>query len=244
MFDNAAASRLSPRAQLFPKNRLLRSLPEADLSRLLPDLETVPAPKGLVFQHKGDPIEYVYFPNGGVVSITSSLADGSMVEAATVGVEGMVGLEAYFCKNARAAGDTMVQIPDTSTEKLSVVAFRRELARQGPLLDVLGRYAQTMVAHMMQSIACMARHEVQHRCCRWLLMTHDRVGQDKYPLSHEFLATMLGVRRQSVTIVAGTLQAAGLIRYKHGQLTILDRAGLEEVSCECYAAMRIDKSTG
>jgi CRP-like cAMP-binding protein len=106
------------------------------------------------------------------------------------------------------------------------------------LYDVVGRYAQAALAHMMQSTACNARHHIQERCSRWLLMTHDRVGRDSFELSHEFLAMMLGVRRQSVTVVAGALQAAGLIRYKHGQLEVRDRAGLEAATCECYAIVR------
>ena len=105
-------------------------------------------------------------------------------------------------------------------------------------LNVIGRYAQAGVAQMMQSTACNARHHIQERCARWLLMTHDRVGRDDFELSHEFLAVMLGVRRQSVTVVAGTLQRAGLLTYKHGRITVLDRTGLEAASCECYAAIR------
>jgi CRP-like cAMP-binding protein len=221
-----------------PKNHLLRALPSDVFQRLLPDLTTIGTPTKHVFHKHGEPVEYVYFPNGGVASVTAVLSDGTMVEAATVGVEGMVGIEAFFAKDVLAPGETMMQVPDTSAEKLSVVAFRRELARQGGLFDLIGRYVQASVAQMMQSIACNARHQVQERCPRWLLMTHDRVGCDEFGLSHEFLAMMLGVRRQSVTVVAGTLQAAGLISYKHGRVRVLDRKGLEAASCECYALVR------
>jgi CRP-like cAMP-binding protein len=131
-----------------------------------------------------------------------------------------------------------MQVPDTDAERLGVVAFRREVARQGALYDLVGRYIRATVAQMMQSSACNARHHIQERCPRWLLTTRDRVGRDDFELSHEFLAVMLGVRRQAVTVVAGTLQKAGLITYRHGQVKILDRPGLEAASCECYAVVR------
>jgi CRP-like cAMP-binding protein len=236
MVKNPVAPRPPPKER--PKNRLLRALPEADFQRLLPDLKTIPTTAKQTFHTHGKPVEYVYFPNGGVASVTAVLSDGTMVETATVGLEGMVGIEAFFGKDALAPGDTMMQVPDTNAEKLSVVAFRRELGRQGALAELIGRYAQATVAQMMQSAACNARHHVQERCSRWLLSSHDRVGRDDFQLSHEFLSVMLGVRRQSVTVVAGTLQAAGLITYKHGRVKILDRKGLEAASCECYSLIR------
>jgi CRP-like cAMP-binding protein len=221
-----------------PKNRLLRALPEMDFQRIVADLETIPVPARYVFHKHGKPISHVYFPNGGVASVTAVLSDGTMVETATVGDEGMIGIEAFFVKAPTAPGETMMQVPDTNVERLSVSAFRRELARQGALSELMGRYAQVSVAQMMQSTACNALHQIHERCCRWLLTTHDRIGRDDFHLSHEFLGVMLGVRRQSVTVVAGTLQAAGLIRYKHGNMTILNRKGLEAGSCECYALIR------
>jgi CRP-like cAMP-binding protein len=221
-----------------PKNRLLRALPAADYERLRPHLQTIDTPTRHVFHKHREPVEHVYFPNGGVASVTAVLSDGTMVETATVGLEGMVGIEAFFGKNPLAPGEAMMQVPDTNAEKLSVTVFRAELARQDALFDLMGRYAQTTVAQMMQSSACNARHQIHERCARWLLMTHDRVARDGFELSHEFLAMMLGVRRQSVTVVAGTLQSAGLITYKHGHISVLDRTGLEAASCECYALIR------
>jgi CRP-like cAMP-binding protein len=187
---------------------------------------------------EGETMGHVYFPNGGVVSITTVLASGVMVEAATVGDEGMVGIEAFFGDDPVSPGETMVQVPDTSAEMLSTAAFRRELARQGVLQALIGRHAQAVVAQMMHAAACNALHPVQERCCRWLLMTHDRVHQDTFLLSHEFLAVMLGVTRPTVSVVAATLRSAGLIQYSHGRVEILDRKGLEAASCECYAAIR------
>jgi CRP-like cAMP-binding protein len=221
-----------------PKNRLLRALPAADFQRLLPDLKTIPLRRKLVFNRLGENVEYVYFPNGGVISVTVVSSEGMIVETATVGVEGMLGIEAYLRPDPVSPGETMVQVPDTNAERLSVYAFRRELARQETLFDLIGRYAQTAIAQMMQSAACNALHHIDERCCRWLLLTHDRVGKDSFDLSQEFLAAMLGVRRQSVTVVAGTLQGAGLLSYKYGRVTILNRKGLESASCECYAILR------
>jgi CRP-like cAMP-binding protein len=161
-----------------------------------------------------------------------------MVEAATVGDEGMLGIEAFLSKDAIAPGQTMMQVPDTNAEMLSIAAFRREVGQHGALADLLGRYTQSLLAQIMHSAACNAQHHVQERCCRWLLMTHDRVHRDEFHLSHEFLAVMLGVRRQSVSIVAGALQEAGLIRYSRGNVDVLNRKGLEASSCECYGLIR------
>jgi CRP-like cAMP-binding protein len=221
-----------------PKNKLLLALPPASFGRLGPDLKTIPTRTRQVFYNQGQPLEFVYFPNGGVLSITTVLADGTMVETATVGNEGMVGIEALLSDNPVAPGMTIMQVPDTDAERLSVKAFRLEIARGEALAIMMGRYAQTVFRQMMQSSACNALHHVTERCPRWLLMTHDRVEGDSFELSQEFLAVMLGVRRQSVSVVAHTLQKAGLITYRHGRVTVLDRAGLEAAACECYGALR------
>jgi len=221
-----------------PKNRILAALPEEDFRRLRPVLKTIPTRARQVLHRRGEPMNHVYFPNGGVASVTAVLSDGTMVETATIGDEGMVGIEALFSEGALAPGETMIQVPDTSAEMMTVEAFRTESVRGGALSDLMGRYAQIVIAQMMQSAACNARHQVQERCCRWLLMTHDRMHQQDFQLSHEFLAVMLGVRRQTVTVVAGVLQTAGLIRYTHGRVTVLNRKGLERASCECYGVIR------
>jgi CRP-like cAMP-binding protein len=191
-----------------------------------------------VLHKQGQPIEHVYFPNGGVYSITTILANGAVVEAATVGDEGMLGMEAFLTPDAVARGETLLQVPDTNVEMLSVADLRRELDSGGALRNLLGRYTQVMIAQMMQLAACNALHQVQQRCARWLLMTHDRMHHQDFNLSHEFLAVMLGVQRPTVTVVAGTLQEAGLIRYSHGRVTVRDRAGLETAACECYPTIR------
>lgn len=232
----AATVRLPPNAR--PKNRLLAALPSDVYRRLLPDLETIPIRPKMTLHKAGEPIQHVVFPNGGVCSITTLMPDGTMVEVATVGDEGMLGIEAFFSADALAPGETMVQVPNGSVVRLGVKAFRRELAEGGGLQDLVGRYAQIIIAQMMQSSACNALHQVQQRCARWLLTTHDRMHDQDFHLSHEFLAVMLGAQRPTVTVVAGTLQQAGLISYKHGLVKVLDRAGLEAASCECYPIIR------
>jgi CRP-like cAMP-binding protein len=220
-----------------PKNRLLRALPDDCFYRLNADLQTVPIAKKFLFHKQGQPLSHVYFPNGGMASITTLLTNGDMVESATVGDEGMIGIEAFLGDRALAPGETMMQVPDTDAVMLAIEPFRREVALHGALFSMMGRYTQTVIAQMMQAAACNAHHPVQERCARWLLMTHDRVHQDQFNLSHEFLGIMLGVRRQTVSVVAGALQVAGLIQYSHGNVTVLNRFGLEAASCECYAAI-------
>jgi CRP-like cAMP-binding protein len=166
------------------------------------------------------------------------LSSGESVEAATVGDEGMLGIEAFFTDDPVAPGNTLVQVPDTNAERLSVEDFRRELAERGALHDAVGRYAQVKIADMIQTAACNAIHQVQQRCARWLLMTHDRMHEQDFHLSHEFLAVMLGVQRPTVSVVAATLQQAGLIRYRHGRVTVTNRHGLEAAACECYPIVR------
>lgn len=225
-----------------PKNLLLAALPAADYEQLLPELKTVRVQVKQTVQDPGEPLEYVYFPTDGVFSITTVLPDGTMVEAATVGAEGMLNIEAFFGPNAIAPGRTLLQVPGdaagTDAMQLRVALFRDVCAQRGALYDLMGRYAQTIIAQMMQSTACNALHPVHERCARWLLMTHDRMHLQDFHLSHEFLAMMLGVQRPTVTVVAGTLQSAGLISYTHGHVRVLDRKGLEDASCSCYAVIR------
>jgi CRP-like cAMP-binding protein len=221
-----------------PKNHILAALPAADFRRLRPHLTTIPIRVRQVLYAHGERIRWVYFPNGGVLSITTALSNGRPVEVATVGDEGMVGLPAFLCDGARAAGDTLMQVPDTNAERLAVDDFRRELARGGALRDQVGRYVEVFVAQMMQTTACNAVHRVSQRCARWLLMTHDRMHRQDFTLSHEFLAAMLAVQRPTVSEVAARLQKAGFIRYTHGRVTVRHRKGLEAASCECYAVIR------
>ena len=238
MSENRLTSERPPPTDGRPKNRLLAALPPDDFHRLRPYLKTVPIRVKQVLHKNGEPFHEVYFLNGGVASITTVLRDGTTVEAATVGDEGMLGVEAFLSADAVAPGETLIQVPDTNAEMMSVEDFRREVAVPGALRDLVGRYTQVVIAQMMQSTACNAMHQVTQRCARWLLMTHDRMHEQDFRLSHEFLAVMLGVQRPTVSAVAGSLQDAGLIRYTHGLVTVTNRQGLEGAACECYPIIR------
>lgn len=234
-----SARRTSPAAPR-PKNRLLAALPAAAFRRILPDLVTVPMRLKHVFHKRGAPIRYVYFPNGGVCSVTATMKDGAAVEVATVGDEGVLGVSAFWGDGVMATGETLCQVADTSAERMTVEAFRRELHRREAFHDIVGRYSQGALALMMQSTACIALHGLRERCCRWLLMTQDRVRSDQFALSHEFMAILMGATRPTVSLVAGSLQKDGLIRYIHAKITIVDRTKLEAASCECYETIRAE----
>jgi hypothetical protein len=228
-----------PPSDARPKNKLLACLPRGDFERLRPHLKTIPLQPKQIFHPVNEPVRQVFFLNGGVASMTTVMKNGAMVEIATVGDEGLVGINAYF-GGEMLSGETMLQVPvpNGSAEVMSAATFKRELGRPGAFQECVQRYSQGLLMLMMQSTGCMALHPVQERCCRWLLMTHDRIRTDEFHLSHEFLAMMLGSTRPTVTLVAGTLQKAGLIKYTHGRITILDRKSLEEASCECYATVK------
>jgi CRP-like cAMP-binding protein len=220
------------------KNHLLASLSDEDYQHLRPHLKTVPVRAKQVFHKAGERLRYVYFLNGGVCSLTAVLSNGAMVEAAMIGDFGFVGLEAVLGDDTVSLSEAIMQVPDASAERLSVEAFKRVCAERPALRALVGRYLQLVIGQMIQTTACNARHGVPERCARWLLMAHDRMHGKRFSLSHEFLAEMLGASRPTVSQVAGKLQAAGLIRYSHGHVTVVDRTGLAAASCECYAAIR------
>jgi CRP-like cAMP-binding protein len=214
-------------------NDLLAALPAEVLRRLWPALEPVPLVLKDILHRTGEPIEHVYFPGGGFVSELTVLETGEMVEIATIGREGMVGIFAAGDGEA-APSVSMVQAATDVCYRLRVAPFREEMDRRGAFHELVTRYTHAHVGLIMQSTACNAIHTVEQRLARWLLMAHDRVGADAFPLTQEFVAMMLGVSRPSVTIVAGTLQKAGLITYHRGHVEIVDREKLEAASCECY----------
>ena len=220
-----------------PSNRILGRLPDDAFRRLAPHLRVITLTPKLVIQPINAPIHEIVFPDGGVVSVTTSMADGEMVEVATVGAEGLVGINAFLA-GATANAESMVQVPGASASVLPISVFRSEIDRSGPFRESVQRYTQGLMGLMMQSAGCLALHSVQQRCCRWLLMAHDRVGCDEFHLSQEFLAAMLGSTRPTVNVVASSLQKHGIIKYVHGRITILDRRRLEQGSCECYGAVR------
>ena len=218
------------------RNRLLGRLSAEAFGRLQSSLEQVDLQPRAPLYEPHWPLAHVYFPETGVASIVTVLADGTETEVATVGSEGMVGLPAFWGVEA-VSNRAFWQLAGAAW-RLPVEALRDEKQRGGSLEAVLGRYAQAFLTQVAQSATCNARHTVQQRCSRWLLTTHDRVDGDTFDLKHEFLAQMLGVRRAGVTEAAGALQKTGLIRYAPGRLTILDREGLEAAACECYGLVR------
>jgi CRP-like cAMP-binding protein len=225
-------SRSAPATARFA-NLLLAALDRDDIRRLESELEIVPLPVKKFLHRPGDLISHVYFPGGGFCSELTVLESGEMVEIATIGREGMVGVFAAEDGNG-ALSAAMVQAEIERCYRLPARVFRREMDRGGGFSRLITQYAHAHIAFIMQSTACNAVHTVERRLARWLLMAHDRVGRDEFPLTQEFVSMMLGVARPTVTIVAGTLQKAGLIAYRRGSITILDRENLEAASCECY----------
>jgi CRP-like cAMP-binding protein len=217
-----------------PANQLLAALPLDDYQRLAPALDAIPLKLKEILHKPGEPLTHVYFPGGGFVSVVTVLEDGGMVEVATIGREGLLGASAVLNGDPSPAA-AMVQAETHTCYKMAVGAFRAEMDRHGPFHHLMTRYAQALSGFIMQSTACNAVHSVEQRLARWLLMAHDRIGRDDFPLTQEFVAMMLGTSRPTVTVVAGTLQKAGLITYHRGHVTIVDREKLEAASCECYA---------
>jgi len=218
-------------------NRLLAALPAADYARIQKHLRMHTGVTGRTLQEHGTPVTDVYFPNGGVFSVTNEMHDGALVEVATVGIEGMLGIGVFLGDRA-GAGRTFQQVPNGPFPSMTVGRFVKESATAGPFHDVLALYAQANLLQIMQGTACNALHKVTQRCCRWLLQTQDRVGSSEFLLKQEFLAIMLGVQRPTVTLVIGTLQDAGLLTSRYGRIRILKRKGLEHASCECYKVIQ------
>lgn len=213
-------------------NRLLAALPPDEYGALARQLEIVEVAALEPLAAPGEPLAQAYFPLGGVLSIVATDAAGGMVEVGTIGREGMAGLPAVL----GLPGDpfvTMGQIPGWHA-RLPMRALLAAAGAGTALHGLLLRYAQAFAVLSGQSAACNRLHPVEERCARWLLMTHDRVGRDAFPLTQEILGQMLGVRRPSVTVAAGMLGRAGLIRYHRGVITVLDRQGLEGAARECY----------
>jgi CRP-like cAMP-binding protein len=219
------------------ENRLLAALPSADYARIQKYLHMNTAVTGRTLQEHGAPVTDVYFPNGGVFSVTNQMRDGALVEVATVGREGMLGI-GVFLGDRTGVGRTFQQVPDGPVPSMSVGRFMKETATAGPFRDVVALYAQANLLQIMQGTACNALHNATQRCCRCLLQTQDRVGSREFLLKQEFLAIMLGVQRPTVTVVMGTLEESGLIASRYGRIRVLQRRKLQHASCECYEVIR------
>jgi CRP-like cAMP-binding protein len=217
-------------------NRLLGLLPPRDYKRLRPHLQRIPLEyrDSLYRAHK--PLGFVYFIETGVGSLVNTMANGQAAEVGTIGNEGVVGLP-LLLGDDRALTSVYIQVPGVGL-RMKATVFKKELERSASMRAVMLRYAHAFFNQVAQSAACNQFHSLQQRCCRWLLMTHDRMQSDAFLLTQEFLAMMLGVQRTGVSAAAGGLQRAGLIRYKRGNVTILDRRGLIKRSCECYGVSK------
>jgi CRP-like cAMP-binding protein len=219
------------------KNRLLSALRPDDFAWLEPHLERVTLASGQVLAEPRVPLANVYFPETAVLSLVNRMADGSAVEVGTVGSEGMAGVPAFL---GAEAGESQIlcQIPGAALRAPAAVITAAGDARPD-LRHLLNRYTQAYLTQVAQTAACNRVHAIEQRCARWLLATHDRVGGAAgFALKQEFLAVMLGVRRAGVSVAAGALQDAGLIRYRRGGVRVLDRVGLERAACECYGIVR------
>jgi len=213
-------------------NRILDALPPNEAASIVPYLEGISLKTSDVLYGVGDPLRAVYFPTNSVLSAVAVMHDGRLVEIGTIGREGMAGIQAIFGVS-HVPSQLLCQIPGEA-RFLAVDAFVDKLERLSTFRRLVLRYAQGFVNLIGQSVACNRLHDVTERCARWLLMTRDRIDSDEFPVTQEFLAMMLGVRRSGVTVAATALQQAGFIRYRRGHVTVIDRRGLESASCECY----------
>jgi CRP-like cAMP-binding protein len=224
-------------ASASPVNKLLATLPPDDFQRISAQLTFVPMKFKQILYKQGEPIQHVFFPGGGACSLTKVMQDGKVAEIATIGNEGVLGASVFFGDD-QSFGEALVQVAEGGGFRMPVEAFVTEMARRGMFYNRIIRYSQALMSQVMQTTVCNGLHSVEQRCCRWLLMTDDRVHRDELRLTHEFLSIMLGVRRPTVTLIMGELQKAGLVERRRGLIHIADRSGLEAASCECYAAVK------
>src|SRR4051812_48819863 len=231
MAKSAQAAAHSPK-----ENRLLAAMPEADYQALVSVLERVPMPLGQAVYESGGPQGFVYFPTDCIVSLLYVLADGATAEIAVTGNEGLVGI-ALFMGGETTPSRAVVQSAGEGY-RLRGSALKTEFERGGALQHLLLRYTQALITQMTQTAVCNRHHSVDQQLCRWLLLSLDRLPDNKLVMTQELIANMLGVRREGVTEAAGELQAEGLIEYSRGKITVVDRKRLEARVCECYAVVK------
>jgi CRP-like cAMP-binding protein len=218
------------------RNGLLAALPPEDLARLQPQLEPLELPFDQTVYAAGSPVDAAFFLETGMASLLATLEGGEQVEVGIAGREGMLGLPLVY-GNSHSIVEARVQLEGTAL-RMGAAAFRAEMEQSATFRALLLRYALAFQAQVTLTAACNARHAIENRLARWLLIAHDRAGADEFAMTHEFISMMLGVRRPGVTIAAGMLQKAGLIHYTRGRMAITDRHGLEAASCECYHTVR------
>jgi CRP-like cAMP-binding protein len=219
-----------------PRNRLLLALPSRNLKQLMPDLERIPCARDLVLMGADSSLDYVFFPDSGVISVVAVYADGSIIEMATIGREGCTGVQAVFGAKS-SSFQLLIQIPG-SAEKMSRAAFTRAMQSMPSFRNLMNAYVHAFLEQVMASVACNGAHNLKQRLARWLLMMRDRSDSDALPITQDLLAEMLGVQRPTITNAARELESAGLIERGRRQITIFDRQRLIEASCECYQLVR------
>ena len=225
-----------PKAEGPTQNHLLGALAATERARLFPQLELVPMPLGKVLYESGSELDHVYFPTNCIVSLLYVMTNGSSAEIAVVGNEGLVGV-ALFMGGETTPSRAVVQSAGFAY-RLEGKRMKEEFNRAGEMQHLLLRYTQALLTQMAQTAVCNRHHSVDQQLCRWLLLSLDRLPSNELTMTQELIANMLGVRREGVTEAAGHLQAAGLIRYSRGRITVLDRDQLEQRVCECYAVVK------
>ncbi len=218
------------------ENRLLAALPAAERDRLLPHLKAVDLPLGHVLYESGARMAHVYFPTSGIVSLLYLMQDGASAEISVIGNDGLVGI-ALLMGGDSTPSRAVVQCAGHAY-RLPAAALKEEFERDSPLRPLLLRYTQALITQMAQTAVCNRHHSLDQQLCRWLLLSLDRLETNQLTMTQELIANMLGVRRQGVTEAARVLQDAGIIRYRHGNITVVDRSALETRVCECYSVVR------
>lgn len=218
------------------QNHLLAVLPEEALDRLLPHLELVDMPLGMVLYESGDTLRHVYFPTNSIVSLLYVMESGASAEISVVGNDGVIGV-ALFMGGESTTSRAIVQGAGFAYRLLGK-RFKEEFNRHGKMLDLMLRYSQALITQMAQTAVCNRHHTIDQQLCRWLLLSLDRLSGTKVAMTQELIANMLGVRREGVTEAAGKLHRLGVIKYSRGLITVLDRDKLEQLSCECYAVVK------
>jgi len=217
-------------------NHLLAALPDAEWRRWLPELESIDMPLGQVLYESGNTLSHVYFPTTSIVSLLYVMENGASAEIAVVGNEGIVGIS-LFMGGGSTPSRAVVQSAGRGL-RLNAQMLKNEFNLSGPVLHLLLRYTQALITQMAQTAVCNRHHSLDQQLCRWLLLSLDRLHDNELVMTQELIANMLGVRREGVTGAALHLQEAGLIRYTRGRISVLDRAGLEKRTCECYAVVK------
>src|SRR6202795_3206666 len=220
------------------QNHLLAALPADDYARLVGDLELIPMPLGWAVYESGGHMGYVYFPTTSIVSLLYVMENGASAEIAITGNEGLVGIS-LFMGGESTPSRAVVQSAGNGY-RLKASALKKEFALGGNLHNLALCFTQALITQMAQTAVCNRHHSVDHQLCRWLLLSLDRLPSNELTMTQEFIANMLGVRREGLTEAAGKLQEAGLIQYRRGRITVLNRPGLEARSCECYQVVKTE----